>query len=931
MKKNKKLNRGFSLIELIMTIAITSIIFGIGGYYIINIINNAQDKNNKIAQDNIEKSARIYVTEYIEQISWQYSKEDELNNKKIACISINELINKNLLKKDISKDKNIPKYIIVTKDQNENIISEKLDNEGLCTNETTAVKIPTKKYCNDLTFDGNNHELASNKSEEENFYFNESSNTGTYAKSYTVEAVLKEGYHWTDGTNTKKTITCTIKKATPTLFITPQTIPQNELTIGKKNITIQSNVKGTISFKTSNPNFLNASLESPNITAGENKNITINILATRNTNSYITFTLTPEDSKNYTNISKEFKINKVTLKQVETPTTKYCTNAKYNGSTINLVNLPNKDDGFNFYNYQAINIGEYEIIAELKYGYIWDDNTTENKTIKCSILNPNMTLNYDNQNGSGCTSKTVTYGKTYGDLCIPVRNGHMFTGWFTNDNKQITKNTKVNILEDHTVYAHWKQVSCTISFNGTLGNNNWYKKDKVTVKLTPNNYNDSDILEKGLTTSNTHTFNNKDSTTQSDTKSTTWYGYIKDKNGNVITCENTLKVDTTPPTCKNSGGNSNWTNQNVTITGSCSDDISGCVENTIKNIYKNEINTTKATPGTVYDNAGNQKICPEDQTVKIDKTAPTCKNSGGNTSWTKNNITLIGTCSDTGGSGCTKNIEKTFTTDVNTNKATPGTVYDKAGNKIACPSNQTVKIDKTKPAKPTITNPTNGNETQNSFKLTVSSSDTGSGITKWQFNFINSENKWYSYNNSAKDTFTTTDFSKPRNELVAIRACDVAGNCSNYNTTTINISKYKILNNNYIVCPSDQLKPSRESCTANINWDTLFVNDLKLTNSTLTGTIKMHMNNYYVSYNGYNPTRHICLAKSSNNECKITIHAFSIGSPSWTYKGAYPINKTFSLDLSSLEAGTYKIIVDGVDTIYRFRDTPYILDTIQVK
>ena len=73
------------------------------------------------------------------------------------------------------------------------------------------------------------------------------------------------------------------------------------------------------------------------------------------------------------------------------------------------------------------------------------------------------------------------------------------------------------------------------------------------------------------------------------------------------------------------------------------------------------------------------------------------------------------------------------------------------------------------------------------------------------------------------------------------------------------------------------------------------------------------------------------LAKSSNNECKITIHAFSIGSSKWTTVNSYPINQTFSINLSGLEAGTYKIIVDGVDTIYRFRDTPYILDTIQVK
>ena len=103
-------------------------------------------------------------------------------------------------------------------------------------------------------------------------------------------------------------------------------------------------------------------------------------------------------------------------------------------------------------------------------------------------------------------------------------------------------------------------------------------------------------------------------------------------------------------------------------------------------------NWTNLSPGTVYDNAGNSTVCPANQTVRIDKTAPTCTSSGGSTAWTNNSRTLVGTCSDAGGSGCRGNASWLINWQGNWANLSPGTVYDNAGNSTVCPANQTVRI-----------------------------------------------------------------------------------------------------------------------------------------------------------------------------------------------------------------------------------------------
>ena len=148
--------------------------------------------------------------------------------------------------------------------------------------------------------------------------------------------------------------------------------------------------------------------------------------------------------------------------------------------------------------------------------------------------------------------------------------------------------------------------------------------------------------------------------------------------------------DFTPPECGEAIGESTeWTTGQRTITMTCTD------ENGCESVTKTFDQSTKVGYITVEDGKGNKRNCPVN--VYIDKTPPKCSSSGGTgDSWTKNNITLTGTCSDDE-SGCLSNATKDYTNEGNFTNQSPGTVTDNAGNTTECPNNQNVRIDRTPP------------------------------------------------------------------------------------------------------------------------------------------------------------------------------------------------------------------------------------------
>ena len=92
-----------------------------------------------------------------------------------------------------------------------------------------------------------------------------------------------------------------------------------------------------------------------------------------------------------------------------------------------------------------------------------------NLTVYAKWSHINFTLTYDNQGGSGCTSKTGVFGNTWGTLCEPSRSGYTFQGWYSSPNgngDEIKSNSTVN--GDLTAHAYWKINDMYIYNNGVV-------------------------------------------------------------------------------------------------------------------------------------------------------------------------------------------------------------------------------------------------------------------------------------------------------------------------------------------------------------------------------------------------------------------------------------------------------------------------------
>ena len=218
---------------------------------------------------------------------------------------------------------------------------------------------------------------------------------------------------------------------------------------------------------------------------------------------------------------------------------------------------------------------------------------------------------------------------------------------------------------------------------------------------------------------------------------------IADEAGNPTICKVSVYIDNKEPSCTNSGDSTTWIKNDRTLTYGCSDSHSGC--NTSFSGGTKTFTATAKTDTvpayTIKDIAGNVTNCAaRTANVYIDKTAPTCTNSGGSTSWTASNKTITGTCSDSH-SGCAGNVTKTYSTTTNTTTASPGSISDNVGNTTVCPSNQTVKVDKTAPTTPTsgAIGAVSGSSTTGSIKTAAGgSSDAHSGLSGYRYLVTNS-------------------------------------------------------------------------------------------------------------------------------------------------------------------------------------------------
>ena len=294
-----------------------------------------------------------------------------------------------------------------------------------------------------------------------------------------------------------------------------------------------------------------------------------------------------------------------------------------------------------------------------------------------------ITVGCDDGEGSGCTreeyTKTFKTTTDVGTIKIEDKSGNI-------------TNCRVSVNVDTTA------PECTITFSGTKGLAGWYKSSNANVLMTTTDAH-SGVDAYDLTTSTTPTYNGSNTNTQGDTSNQTWYGYVKDKVGNINNCVNIVKVDTTAPECtvtlSGTSGTNDWYKENaVTVTLNPSDGLSGVGKTglsagTEPTLGSKTSDTQGDTTGVIWygqvqDRAGNIGQTCNSGSFKVDTTIPSISwstsagphnNSTGITVYTSCADDLSGVSSHTGSSfvssptsgtskthSCTDNAGNTATT-----------------------------------------------------------------------------------------------------------------------------------------------------------------------------------------------------------------------------------------------------------------------------
>jgi len=201
-----------------------------------------------------------------------------------------------------------------------------------------------------------------------------------------------------------------------------------------------------------------------------------------------------------------------------------------------------------------------------------------------------------------------------------------------------------------------------------------------------------------------------DSTISSEGQLLTDTKSVSDNAGNSTTATSSpaVNIDKTAPTTGISGTSNNWTNGQVTVTLTPSDNLSGPASTSYSvdgGATQTGTSFTLSSEGdhtvtySSTDRAGNTEAA-QTVHVKIDKTAPTIDHwfsppsylDGG---WTNQDVTVTFTCADQGGSGlasCTAPVTKSTEGE---GQQVTGTATDNAGNTAT--NTAVVSIDKTPP------------------------------------------------------------------------------------------------------------------------------------------------------------------------------------------------------------------------------------------
>lgn len=479
------------------------------------------------------------------------------------------------------------------------------------------------------------------------------------------------------------------------------------------------------------------------------------------------------------------------------------------GNTFLTENITGSDG-----NYTISNLpNNFEIIVKVKAEarklgeanpFVVKEKITE--VIKAEASLEEYTVRYDANGGINIpSSQTKIEGKTLKlSSFIPTREGYTFEGWATSSIGSIKYAPGSNYTTDSnlTLYAIWRLIPVDASgIRITVNPTTPAKSVKVTITNIPDNLNRVEYKQPNTNLFLKYTIGSEITVTENGTLEVRIVG----TNGasDTITKQIT-NIDNERPSKPIITGYTSAvpTKENVVLTFySSSSDVAGYEYRIGSGSYivaTSPLTLTNEMNDIVYirakDNAGNYSEDSE-ITVIIDKTAPTKpKYTISPTTPINGNVTVSGIFSENpstkqykiGSSGTWTTYTKAIVLESN------NTVYfreiDSAGNISSEAGAVVTNIDKTAPSVPTIINSSNGVWTNVPITVTVTSTDLGTGIARYEWSRDNKAT-WATTSlvtSAGKGNITFTD---EKNQIVYFRAIDNAGNISGVASTTIKIDK----------------------------------------------------------------------------------------------------------------------------------------------
>ncbi len=482
--KNKK---GFTLVELLAVIVLLGLIVGISFPMITGIITNSKARTTEISISSIKKSAALYVKENANNVTWIDTVEKE-QNFQYTCVSLNELITNGTLKKDAvdniiglyvtndsvsnEEDKYNNVSVKVTRNINKSLVKEEIQEMGTCntdinlniiattTKNSVDVNSSTCEYGKDKT----KGILTSKLSTEDKY---SSTNKFASLKPLTKYTVYVKCSDNAGNYLIKKQNFVTINYGTITINEDPQGCsPSKTITINKSSDLTNTSLQ----YSTDGKEWLDGdkfTLESNTIIYARYKDdnnkyrvITKSITTIDKSEPQVTITnidtsIIHEVTVNYNITNKgTCGITKYEVKyQKSDGSEEEKTASNCSSTSCKITNLPGNTN--------------YKFTVDVTNGNGLNNTKSQTATTKNDIFN----LNYNNNNGSGCSTQKVTYGQAYGTLCTPTRTGYNFAGWYTaaSGGTKVTADTKHLQESDITIYAHWTAKTFTLTYNNNGG------------------------------------------------------------------------------------------------------------------------------------------------------------------------------------------------------------------------------------------------------------------------------------------------------------------------------------------------------------------------------------------------------------------------------------------------------------------------------